>query len=185
MPILLSKIDTVVLPSHEVFCLYSREEREQRDLAEAERLASADGVGFAWSAVGVRVATEVSKALVSVETWSGMPLLLRDQGPFDFAWEGVVDFPDGRWCISESLDSLTRLGVELPSGPGRCGVRVVAYNHNDVLDRYEMAQAGTDEEFAAMLAELKRLDPETAERYQIQLWPVRRQRGTAPPDERS
>lgn len=57
---------------------------------------------------------------------------------------------------------------------GRYSVRVIAYNHNEVLDRFETARAGSDEEFAAALVDLRRLDPETAERYRIQLWPVKR-----------
>lgn len=170
---LVSRVDTVVVPSYGVFCLHSGS-AELPDVATAGRLAFADGVGFASTAVGVRGATEVSTALVSVEMWSRMPVLLRDQGPFDFAWEGVIEFPDGRWHLGESLDSSMRLGVELPSGAGRYGVRVVAYHHNEALGRYETARAGSDEEFATALVDLKRLDSETAERYRIQLWPVQR-----------
>ncbi|WP_155271495.1 hypothetical protein [Salinispora tropica] len=173
MPVLYSRVDTVVVPSHGVFCLRS-DNAELQDLATAGRLAFADGIGFASTVVGVRGATEVSNALVSVEMWSRMPVLLRDQGPFDFAWEGVIEFSNGRWCIDESLDSSMRLGLELPSGTGRYGVRVAAYNHNEALDRYEAAQAGSDEGFASALVELKQLDTETAERYRIQLWPVER-----------
>jgi hypothetical protein len=103
-----------------------------------------------------------------------MPSILPDQRPFDFAFEGVVDFPDDCWRIDESLDPPVRLGIELPSGAGPYGVRVIAYNHNEILDRFEMAQAGTSEEFAAALDDIRGLAPEAGERYQIQLWPVGR-----------
>ncbi|KAB1125301.1 hypothetical protein F6X68_32465 [Micromonospora sp. AMSO12t] len=174
MPVLTSKLDTVVSASYMMFCLYSHGANAQRDHSEAGRLAFADGVGFAASAVGVRTATEVSRAFVSVETWSRMPWILPEQRPFDFAFEGVVDFPDNCWRIDESLDSPVRCGIVLPSGAGRYGARVIAYNHNEVLDRFEMAQAGT-EEFTAALDKMRRLIPEAAERYQIQLWPLGRQ----------
>lgn len=173
MPVLVSQVDTVVVPSYGVFCLCS-DGAEPQDVATAGRRAFADGVGFASTAVGVRGATEVSRALVSVEVWSRMPVLLRDQGPFGFAWEGSLEFPGGKWHIGESLDTSVRTGLELPSGDGRYGVGVIAYNHNETLDRYETAKAGSDGEFAAALIELQRLGSETAERYRIQLWPVER-----------
>ncbi|MEV4467555.1 hypothetical protein AB0J51_28495 [Micromonospora echinofusca] len=137
-------------------------------------MAFADGVGFASSAVVVRAATEVSRAFASVETWSRMPSILPDQRPFDFAFEGVLDFPDNCWRIDESYDRPVVRGIELPSGAGRYGARVIAYDHHEILDRYEMAQAGTSEEFASALEEMRRLAPEATERYQIQLWPLGR-----------
>ncbi|MEO3819168.1 hypothetical protein [Plantactinospora sp. B24E8] len=113
---------------------------------------------------------------MSVETWSRMPLILPDERPFDYAREGFVVFPDERWCIIESCDSAVQVGVELPSGPGEYGVRVVAYHHNTVRDRYEEARAGSAEEFAAALTELRQPDSAAREWYRIQLWPVGRGR---------
>ncbi|WP_326556734.1 hypothetical protein [Micromonospora sp. NBC_01796] len=106
-----------------------------------------------------------------------MPLILPDQRPFDFAWEGVLDFPDESWCIAESLDSAVQVGIELASGAGSYGVRVIAYNHNAVLDRFEEARALPGDGFTTALTELRRLEPAAAERYQVQLWPVGRRRG--------
>lgn len=105
-----------------------------------------------------------------------MPLILPDERPFDYARKGFVVFPDEHWRIFESCDSVVRVGVELPSGPGEYGVRVVAYHHNTVRDRYAEALAGSAEEFAAVLAELRRPDSATREWYRIQVWPVGRRR---------
>ncbi|MGK5523258.1 hypothetical protein ACSNN9_28435 [Micromonospora sp. URMC 107] len=83
---------------------------------------------------------------MSVETWSRMPSILPDQRPFDFAFEGSVDFPDDCWLIDKSVDDPIVHGIELPSGAGPYGARVIAYHHNEILDRFELAQAQTSEE---------------------------------------
>lgn len=159
-------------PSFWVFWLYSRGPDDVRDLAAAGRLADADGVGFAGSAVAVRTATELSPTRVTVETWSRMPLLLPEEPPFDFAAEGSATFPADLWCISESQDAAVQFGQPLPAGAGDYGVRVTAYHRQETVDRL----ADHPDGLAGALRELRDVPPELAERYRIQLWPVGRPR---------
>ncbi|MFV2022478.1 hypothetical protein [Micromonospora sp. LOL_023] len=174
MPVLLSTVATTVLPSYKIFCLRSCGATDPQDLIKAGQLARADGIGFTSSAIGVQVATEVSLAIVLVEVWTKKPFIMPDQRSFDFAAEGLIYFPGTCWSIDESFDSEVMVGIKLPSGAGRYGARVAAYNYNTFLGRYEALHIGENEEYLKELTQLKRIDRETTEQYRIQLWPAGR-----------
>jgi hypothetical protein len=172
MDTLLSLVTSWVSPSFQVFWLHSRGPHDLRDMTEAGHLADADGIGFVGSAVGVRTVVDGGSVHVSVETWSGVPSRLGDDPPADVSADGVLTFPEDTWCIDESQDSSARSGLPLPAGAGTYGVRVMGYNRTAVADR--IRHHGAD--IVAAMEEVSGLTANAAERYRIQMWPVRRPR---------
>jgi len=142
MPVRLSVVETLVSPSFRVFWLHARAENHLDDMRVSGRTADAEDVGFAASAVAVATVADPGSVRVAVEIWSGQPLLLGDEPPFEYAVAGEADLSTGRWCIDESHDHDVRAGTPLPGGPGRYGVRVTAYHRPDEHYRLQLWPVG-------------------------------------------
>ncbi|WP_433343006.1 hypothetical protein [Micromonospora sp. CA-111912] len=172
MAVRLSAVEMLVSPSFAVFWLHSRTEGYLDEMSAAGRQADAEDVGFAVSAVAVRTVTDAASVRVAVEVWNRRPMLLGDEPAFEYAVEGEVELGDGQWCIDESHDPAVRVGLVLPGGAGRYGVRVTAYHQQRVAELIEEHA----EDFVSAMAAVRALPATEGERYRLQLWPVGRGR---------